>query len=75
MVVLPVRAWDDVIVEQAVDMLIYHTLNEEVIRNCGKSLPTAYIYYLDGLLDHYSLKVWLKTNGDEVFKGQYWWWR
>lgn len=67
MVVLPVTTLDDIIFDQAVNMLIYHTLNEEVIRNCGKSLPIAYIYYLDGLLDHYSLKVWLKTN-EEMYK-------
>ena len=58
---------DDIIFDQAVNMLIYHTLNEEVIRNCDKSLPTAYIYYLDGLLDHYSLSVWLKAN-EEMYK-------
>ena len=67
MVVLPVTTLDDIIFDQAVDMLIYHTLNEEVIKNCGKSLPYPFTLYLDGLLDHYSLKVWLKTN-EEMYK-------
>ena len=67
MVVLPVRAWDDIIFDHVVSISIYNSLNDEVIKNCGKSLPYPYTLYLDGLLDHYSLKVWLKAN-EEMYK-------
>ena len=67
MVVLPVTTLDDLIFDQVVKISIHHSLNEEVVKNCGKSLPYPFTLYLDGLLDHYSLKVWLKTN-EEMYK-------
>ncbi len=67
MVVLPVRAWDDVIVEQTVNMLIYDSLNDEVVKNCGKSLPYPFILFLDGLLLGNHLRMWLKVN-QEMYK-------
>ena len=67
MVVLPVTTLDDLIFDQVVKISIYLSLNEEVVKNCGKSLPYPFTLYLDGLLDHYSLSVWLKAN-EEMYK-------
>ena len=58
---------DDIIFDQVVKISIYHSLNEEVVKNCGKSLPYPFTLYLDGLLDHYSLSVWLKAN-EEIYQ-------
>ncbi len=62
MVMLPVKTLDDYLFEQSVRNEIYHTLNEVVMNICGKSLPVAYMLYFDGLLNHYSLKMWLNKE-------------
>ena len=67
MVVLLVTTLDDLIFDQVVKISIHHSLNEEVVKNCGKSLPYPFILFLDGLLLGNHLRMWLKTN-EEMYK-------
>ena len=41
---------------------IYHSLNDEVIKNCNMSLPMPYLYYIEFMIDKKSLHKWLKIN-------------
>ena len=38
---------------------IYHTLNEEAIRNCGQRLPIPHMFYIEGRINKPYLHNWL----------------
>lgn len=41
---------------------IYHSLNEEIFKNCGKYLPLPYMYYIEFIIDSKEMHKWLKIN-------------
>ena len=52
----------DMYLKLSVRNYIYHSLNEEVIKNCNMSLPIPYLYYIEFLIDKNSLHKWVKIN-------------
>ena len=67
MVVLPVTTLDDIAFDHAVSLSIYNSLNDVVREICGKTLPMAFMLYFEGLLNHNTLRAWLKKN-EEMYK-------
>lgn len=49
-------------IKLAIHNEIYHSLNEEIFKNCGKYLPLPYMYYIEFMIDKKSLYKWLKIN-------------
>ena len=58
------RTKDSVYLKMSIRNSIYHTLNEEVIRNCGQRLPIPHMFYIEGRITKQSLHNWLAY--DEV---------
>ena len=52
----------DMYLKLSVRNYIYHSLNEEMFKNCGKYLPLPYMYYIEFMIDKKSLYKWLKIN-------------
>ena len=52
----------DMYLKLSVRNYIYHSLNEEIFKNCGKYLPLPYMYYIEFMIDKKSLYKWLKIN-------------
>ena len=49
-------------IKLAIHNEIYHILQEEIFKNCGKYLPLPYMYYIEFMIDKKSLYKWLKIN-------------
>ena len=50
----------DMYLKLSVRNYIYHSLNEEIFKNCGKYLPLPYMYYIEFIIDKKTLYKWLK---------------
>ena len=51
---------DDDLIKIAVENSVYHSLNDDVRRNCGRDLPIPYMFYIERKLNEISLHNWMK---------------
>ena len=49
-------------IKLAIHNEIYHSLNEEIFKNCGKYLPLPYMYYIEFIIDSKEMHKWLNIN-------------
>ena len=52
----------DMYLKLSVRNYIYHSLNEEIFKNCGKYLPLPYMYYIEFIIDSKEMHKWVNIN-------------